>query len=76
MKIGQVEIIKCLEKHKEPISRSQIAKETNQDPVSVSHSIKRLLKSKEIKCIELNRIQSGKKLKLNRPFRRTRFYYT
>lgn len=75
MKMGQAEIIECLEKHKEPISRSQIAKEINQNPVSVSHSIKRLLKNNEIKCIELDRIQSGKKLKLNKIFRRTRFYY-
>ncbi len=73
--MGQAEIIECLQKHDKPISRRQIAKEINYDPVQVSHLVSKLLKRKEIKCIELDRIQAGKMLKLKRAFRRTRFYY-
>ncbi len=73
--MGQAEILACLENHDKPISRRQIAKEINYDPVQVSHLINKLLKSKEIKCIELDRIQAAKMLKLKRAFRRTRFYY-
>ncbi len=73
--MGQDEILKCLEKHKEPISRKQISEEIKYDVVKVSHSIKKLLDKKEIKCIELDRVQAGKMLGLGRAFRRTRFYY-
>jgi len=73
--LGQDEIIRCLEKHKKPISRKQIAEEVMYDVIKVSHLIKKLLNKNEIKCIELDRIQAGIMLKLNRPFRRTRFYY-
>ncbi len=73
--LGQDEIIKCLEKHNKPISRKEIAKQTDYDVVKVSHLIKKLLNKEEIKCIELDRIQAGKMLGLGRSFRRTRFYY-
>ncbi len=73
--LGQDEIIKCLEKHKKPISRKQIAEEIDYPVVKVSHLIKKLLNNQEVRCIELNRIQAGKMLGLGRPFRRTRFYY-
>lgn len=73
--MGQTEILECLEKHKFPISRKQISEELDYDPIKVSHLIQKLLKKAEIKCIELDRIQAGKMLGLNRIFRRTRFYY-
>lgn len=73
--LGQGEIIDCLRKHKEPISRRQIADELDWDVVKVSHLIKKMLENGGIKCIELDRFQSGKKLGLDRAFRRTRFYY-
>lgn len=73
--MGQQEIVECLEKHNEPISRKQIAEETCINIIQVSHLIKKLLSHGEIKCIELDRIQAGKMLGLDRPFRRTRFYY-
>jgi len=74
-KIGQAEIIDCLKKHKVPIARAQIAKETGYNPIKVSHLIKRLLINKEVKCTELDRHQSARVLGMDRPFRRTRFYY-
>ncbi len=70
-----MEILECLEKHKQPVSRKQIANEIGYDVIKVSHLIKKLLDKNEIKCIELDRIQAGKMLGLGRPFRRTRFYY-
>ena len=73
--MGQLEILKCLEKHKKPISRKQISKETDYDVTKVSHLVKKLLKRKEIKYIELDRIQAGKMLGMKFSFRRTRFYY-
>ena len=73
--MGQGEIINCLQNHKQPISRKQIADETDSDVIKTSHLIKKLLNKNEIKCIELDRIQSGKKLGHGKPFRRTRFYY-
>lgn len=73
--MGQAEIVECLEKHKEPIARRQIAKEIGYDPVKVSHLLKKLLNTGDIKCIELDRVQSAKLLGLKNPFRRTRFYY-
>ena len=74
-KIGQAEVVKCLEKHDKPISRKQIAEELGYDVIKVSHTVKKLLDNDDIKCIELDRIQAGEMLKLGRPFRRTRFYY-
>ncbi len=68
-------MIECLEKQDKPLARSQIAEDIKEDPIKVSHIINRLLKSGEIKCVELDRIQSGMMLGLGRPFRRTRFYY-
>ncbi len=73
--MGQQEILECLEKHKKPISRKQIAIETCYDVVKVSHLIRKLLSKGEVKCVELDRIQAGEMLGLDRPFRRTRFYY-
>ena len=73
--MGQDEILKCLQKHKEPISRKQISDETDYNPIKVSHLIKKLLDNEDIKCIEMDRIQAGKMLGMKSPFRRTRFYY-
>ena len=73
--MGQDEIIKCLEKHDEPISRKQIADELGDDATKISHTIKKMLINGSVKCIELDRFQSSKKLGIDRPFRRTRFYY-
>ncbi len=74
-KLGQDEIIICLKKHKEPISRRQIAEELDCAVTKVSHLLKKMLNNGGVKCVELDRFESGKKLKLGRPFRRTRFYY-
>lgn len=73
--MGQDEILDCLKKYKKPVSRRQIAEDLDWDPVKVSHLIKKLLKQNSVKCVEYDRIQSGKLLGLNRAFRRTRFYY-
>ena len=73
--MGTAEILECLEKYKKPIPRKQIADDTGYDVVKVSHLIRKLLDQGYVKCIELDRIQAGEMLGLDRPFRRTRFYY-
>jgi DNA-binding MarR family transcriptional regulator len=73
--MGQGDIIEVLEKHNKPISRRQIAEELDWEVVKVSHLIKRMLANGSVKCIELDRFQSGKMLGMNRPFRRIRLYY-
>lgn len=57
------------------MSRNQIAEEVNDNPINISKVLRKLLKYKEIKCIELDRYQSGKLLNWEVPIRRTRFYY-
>lgn len=64
-----------LEKSEFPMSRDQIAKELDDEPIKISKRIRILLKHKEIKCVELDRYQSAKLLKWDIPIRRTRFYY-
>jgi len=73
--MGQVEVIKYLEKNKGPQSRKQIADAVGCNAVKASHIIKKLLDRKEIKCIEVDRKQAGEMLGLGRAFRRMRFYY-
>lgn len=73
--MGQAEVIEFLNKQKEPASRKQIADAIGCSPIHVSHTLKKLLDEKEIKCIELDRHQAGKLLGLDRAFRRMRLYY-
>ncbi len=73
--MSQEEVISILEKHKEPISRAQIAKELNDDPVKISKALARLIYCGEVKCIELDRYKAAELLGLKHPRRRTRFYY-
>ena len=73
--MGQGEVLEVLEKYKEPISRKEIAEELDCDPVKVSKALALLLTSGDIKCIELDRYQTAKRLGLKSPRRRTRFYY-
>lgn len=75
MKIGQGEVMELLEKNKRPMGRTEIAKELGQTPEKVSHVIQALLRTKQIKCIEIDRYQAAKLLKLLKPFRRMRLYY-
>ena len=73
--MGQLEVIKVLEKSKVPMSMNQIAKELNDITINVCKKIALLLKHKEIKCIEVDRHQTAKLLNWKVPIRRTRFYY-
>ena len=73
--MGQCEVLECLKKHKEPISRKKIADEIGDNVVKVSHSITKLLSKREIKCVEYDRVKAGKMLGMKSAFRRTRFYY-
>jgi len=68
----QSDVIEVLEKNKKPMSRTDIAKELNEDINLISHIIARLVKAHDIKCIEINRIQA---MKLYHCKRRMRLYY-
>ena len=70
--MGQSEVLDILEKYKKPLSRTDIATMLEQDLVMVSHAIARLVKSHEIKIIEINSEQA---LKLYKCKRRMRLYY-
>ena len=69
----QQEVIEVLEKAKKPMSRTQIAKELEKDLVIVSHAISKLIKFREIKCIEIDRNQA---MEMFHCKRRMRLYYT
>lgn len=66
-------MLEVLEKYKTPMSRGEIAKELQLDPIHVSHSIARLVKNKDIKIIEINRFQAMERFKCKK---RMRLYYT
>lgn len=68
-------MINVLEKSKVPMSRNQIAKEVDDEPVNISKVLRTLLKHNEIKCIEVDRYNAAKLLDWKTPIRRTRFYY-
>ena len=46
--MGQSEVLEILKKHKEPISRRQIAEELKDNPIKISKALAKLLLVKEI----------------------------
>jgi Mn-dependent DtxR family transcriptional regulator len=72
--MSQFDIITLLEKKGEPLCRSQIALELNQNPCKVSHTLKRLIEIEEISFIEYNIQTVQRKFNLKVP-KRTRFYF-
>jgi hypothetical protein len=70
--MSQGDILKVLEKAKRPMSRTEIAKELNSDESLVSHCISRMVKGRDIKVIELDRIQAMEGYHCKR---RMRLYY-
>ncbi len=70
--MGQCEILQILEKYKKPMSRTEIAKALNDDLSLISHSLKRLLKSADIKIIEIDRKEAMIRFHCKR---RMRLYY-
>ena len=73
--MGQEEICDCLRKFNKPLSRTQIAKELNEDPNKVSKIIKVLLLHNEIRCVEISRIEAKEILGPNAPYRRLKLYF-
>lgn len=72
--MGQSEVMDVLEKYDKPITCRQIAKDLDVEPTKVFKTLAKLLKLKDIKCIEMDRYQTAKMLGL-KIHRRTRFYY-
>ena len=73
--MSQEEIMTLLEKEGRPLSLGQIAKELNKEAIKVSMTIRRLLKSNEVKCFELDRVSASKFSGDPNLCRRARFYY-
>ena len=73
--MGQVEVLLILKKAERPLARSEILIKLNEKNASkISHTLQRLLKHKEIECIELD-FEQTRKLTGTKCRRRTRFYY-
>lgn len=70
--MSQEEVLSALEKFKRPLSRTEIASVINRDKRIVTHAIGKLIKSNEIKIIEINREQAMEKYNCRR---RMRLYY-
>ncbi len=73
--MGQQEVIDVLKKSDKPLNRSQIAKELGISESVVSKILGRMLKYKDIECIELDRYDTARLLNWDAPWRRSRFYY-
>lgn len=71
--MGGQEIIEVLERAKKPLTRTEIAKRINKRLDYTSGKLAKLLKSNEIKCLELPREEAKKIVPgINR---RMRMYY-
>lgn len=64
--MSQGDIIICLEKASEPLSRSQIAEIIKLPPNRVSYLLSRLLKFKEVKLIEIDRYEAEERFGVKR----------
>ena len=73
--MGQANIINVLQKSKRPLSSSEIATILKRDKKKICRIIQKMLKYKDIECIELDRNKAAEILKWKKPARRTRFYY-
>lgn len=65
----QERIIKVLERAKEPLSRTEIADELDTRPETVSDRLRKLLKHKEICCIEINKTQALERYNQKKPMK-------
>lgn len=68
-------IIDVLIKSSIPLNRGQIAEQLGEDAIKISHSLKKLLRWKDIECIEVDRNKAAELLNSDSPLRRMRFYY-
>ena len=68
----QEKIIAALEKANEPLGRTEIAVRINCRPITVSDRLRKLVKSKDVACIEIDRHQSMERFGAKR---RMRLYY-
>ena len=68
----QEEILKLLQKKGRPLGRTEIAEILQERPQKVSNRIKQMLKSKQIKCLEIDRFEARRRFNSRR---RMRLYY-
>ena len=73
--MGQIEIIQYLSKQDKPLSRMQISIGLEENDTKVSHLIKKLIKSGEVKFIEVDRNKAKELLGEQSPLRRCKLYF-
>lgn len=72
--MSQYEVYEIIRKAKKPICKYQIQQKCELSDIVLNTSLKKLLKHKEIKCIELDRYQAAKQTGRD-VRRRMRFFY-
>lgn len=73
--MGQSEIIELLEKANKPLARCEICALLGEDGSKISHTLKKLVKYKEVKYVELDRSQIAEFYGGKKPKRRMKLYY-
>ena len=71
----QSEIIELLESENRKLILSEISEKINRDKIKVSMSLAKLIKSHEVKFIEIDRIKAKELFGEKAPSRRLRLYY-
>ena len=71
----QSEIIELLESENRKLSLSEISEKINREKIKVSMSLAKLIKSHEVKFIEIDRIKARELFGEKAPSRRLRLYY-
>ena len=75
IKISQEEVLRVLEKKKEPLSCSEICEVLEAEIVVINRALARLLKHNEIKAMEISRFEAKMRWGEKAPLRRVRLYY-
>lgn len=70
--MGQGDVLEVLEKNKKPMAAIDIARVLKCDRITINHCLARLIHSRSVKIIEIDRHQA---LKLYKSKRRMRLYY-
>ena len=73
--LGQEEILRLLEKKKNPVSCCEIAEELNVNRISVNNTLSKMIEHNEVKFIEISRIEAKEKYGDKAPLRRMRLYF-
>jgi len=70
--MGQGEVIDCLKRAEEPLSRTEIADELGENPIKISNILAKLIKYHEVLIKEIDRVVAREKYGVKR---RMNLYY-